>query len=481
MNLTIANLFKVPEIRTKILITLGLLCVYRIGFFIPLPGVNAEAAIEQTKNLGGIGKVFGMMNVLTGGSLQSATLFSLGVMPYISASIIFSLLTKAVPALEKIAKEGQSGQRKINQYTRLATVAICLIQSWFVIFGTLAAENSKLLHAGVKEWFGLYTIVVMIALTAGTMFVMWLGEQITEHGVGNGVSLIIMAGIISSLYPSMAFYFQGGEEGLGREAWQNLLLFTGAWGLAVVAVVYMTKAQRRIPIQNAKHTRGRRVYGGERSFLPFKLNQANVMPIIFGSALLMIPALAGTAIGGSLGTWMEQAFGGQRGFWFILSYSALIYFFAFFWTSMMFQPNEIAKNLQDQGSFVPGIRPGRQTAEFLEQTMVRITLAGATFLTIVAIVPSLLGTGGGQMDQVLIYFMSGTSILIVVGVALDMVEKLNALLVMRNYEGIVDAGGEASGAGSGWGRRSGGPGPASTPTTPSTPSGCGPSTSTTPS
>jgi preprotein translocase subunit SecY len=461
MNLSIANLFKVPEIRTKILITLGLLFVYRIGFFIPLPGVNAGEAIDQTKNLGGIGRVFGMMNVLTGGSLQSATLFSLGVMPYISASIIFSLLTKAVPALEKIAKEGQSGQRKINQYTRLATVGICLIQSWFVIFGTLGAENSKLLHAGVREWFGLYSIVVMIALTAGTMFVMWLGEQISEHGVGNGTSLIIMAGIVSNLYPSMAVYFESGS-GWGRDAWQNLLMFTGAWGLAVVAVVYMTKAQRRIPIQNAKHTRGRRVYGGERSFLPFKLNQANVMPIIFGSALLMIPALFGKAIGGSFGTWMEQAYGGQRGFWFVLSYTALIYFFAFFWTSMMFQPNEIAKNLQDQGSFVPGIRPGRQTAEFLEQTMLRITLAGATFLSIVAVVPSLVGHRSGAMDQVLIYFMSGTSILIVVGVALDMVEKLNALLVMRNYEGAIDAGGEASGGSSGWGRRTSASGPTTT-------------------
>ena len=448
MNLTLANLFRIPEIRTKILITLGLLFVYRIGFFIPLPGVNASEAIDQTRNLGGVGKVFGMMNVLTGGSLQSATIFSLGVMPYISASIIFSLLTKAVPSLEKIAKEGQSGQRKINQYTRLATVAICLVQSWFVIFGTLGADGSKLLHAGVRDWFALYCIVVMIALTAGTMFIMWLGEQITEHGIGNGVSLIIMAGIISSLYPSLAVYFQSGWD---RTSWQNLLMFTGAWGLAVVAVVYMTKAQRRIPIQNAKHTRGRRVYGGERAFLPFKLNQANVMPIIFGSALLMIPALLGTAIGS---TWLEQTFGGQRGFWFVLSFTVLIYFFAFFWTSMMFQPNEIAKNLQDQGSFVPGIRPGRQTAEFLEKTMVRMTLAGATFLAIVAVVPSLVGTGGGQMDQVLIYFMSGTSILIVVGVALDMVEKLNALLVMRNYEGAVEPGAEATGAGSGWGRRS---------------------------
>ena len=457
MNLSIGNLFKIKEIRNKILITLGLLLVYRIGFFVPLPGVNWSESLDQSRNLGGVGRLFGMINVLTGGSLQSATVFSLGVMPYISASIIFSLLAKAVPALEKIAKEGQSGQRKINQYTRLATVGICLIQSWFVIFGALGADNSKLIHSGVREWFGLYCVVVMVALTAGTMFIMWLGEQITEHGVGNGISLIIMAGIVSNLYPSLTVYF---ELGFDRHAWQSLLMFLLAWGVAVVAVVYMTKAQRRIPIQQAKHTRGRRVYGGQKHFLPFKVNQAGVMPIIFGSALLMIPAMIGTATGWS---WLEISFSGQRGFWFMLSYTALIFFFAFFWTSMMFQPNEIAKNLQEGGSFVPGIRPGKPTAEFLEATMVRITLAGASFLSIVAVLPSLFGArSGSSVDQVLIYFMSGTSILIVVGVALDMVEKLNAMLVMRNYEGFLEEGGPAASGGkaqgggksaSGWGCR----------------------------
>ncbi|HEX5053530.1 MAG TPA: preprotein translocase subunit SecY [Planctomycetota bacterium] len=452
MTNAITNLFKVKEIRSKILITLGLLLVYRIGFFVPLPGVNFTETLKQMQNLGGIGKIFGMMNVLTGGSLQSATLFSLGVMPYISASIIFSLLTKAVPALEKIAKEGASGQRKINQYTRLATVGICLVQSWFVILGALGADDSKLMHAGVREWFGLYCVVVMVALTAGTMFVMWLGEQITEHGVGNGISLIIMAGIVANLYPSLAVYF---EYGFGRREWQSLLLFIGAWGVAVVAVVYMTKAQRRIPIQQAKHTRGRRVYGGQRHFLPFKVNQAGVMPIIFGSALLVIPTMIGKALGL---TWLEDTFGGQRGFWFVAGYTALIFFFAFFWTSMMFQPNEIAKNLQEGGSFIPGIRPGKPTAQYLEETMVRITLAGATFLAIIAVFPSLLGgSRHGAMDQVLIYFMSGTSILIVVGVALDLVEKINGLLVMRNYEGFLEGGqttGQSAGAAGGWGRRS---------------------------
>jgi len=452
MTLSITNLFKVKEIRNKILITLGLLFVYRLGSFIPLPGVNVQEALRQIGNLSGVGQLLGMINVLTGGSLHTATLFSLGVMPYISASIIFSLLSKAVPALEKIAKEGQSGQRKINQYTRITTVAICLIQSWFVIFGSLNAEGSRLMHAGVREWFGLYAIVVMVSLTAGTMFVMWLGEQISEHGIGNGISLIIMAGIVSNLFPSLSVYF---NYGFDRQAWQNLLFFIGAWGVAVVAVVYMTKAQRRIPIQQAKHTRGKRVYGGQRHFLPFKVMQTGVMPIIFGSALLVIPAMVGKAFGV---TWLETAFGGQRGFWFVLAYTVLIFFFSFFWTSMMFQPNDIANNLKEGGSFIPGIRPGKPTAQFLEETMLRITLAGASFLSLIAVLPSFFGAGrSGGLDQVLIYFMSGTSILIVVGVALDMVEKINAMLVMRNYEGFLEEGGsgdaQSVGAGGGWGRR----------------------------
>lgn len=452
MNLTIANLFKVPEIRNKILITLGLLLVYRIGYFIPLPGVNFLESLRQQQQAagdqGGWMQVYTLMNVLTGGNLQSATIFSLGVMPYISASIIFSLLSKAIPSLEKIAKEGQSGQRKINQYTRLATVAICLIQSWFVIIGALAGKD-KLLHSGISQWQGLYYVVVMVALTAGTMFIMWLGEQITEHGVGNGISLIIMAGIVSGLSPALPTL-------TSKEDYQQLLLFLGVWAFAVVAVVYMTKAQRRIPIQQPRHTKGTRTVGGDKRYLPFKLNQANVMPIIFGSALLMIPAMIGSTFSHtSFGGWLELSFGGERGFWFVVSFTALIFFFAFFWTSMMFQPNEIAKNLQENGSFIPTVKPGKPTAEFLEKTMVRLTLAGSAFLAIVAVLPTILRTGGGgSMSQAMIYFMSGTSILIVVSVALDMVEKLNAMLLMRNYETINQATGEQAASGSGWGRRS---------------------------
>ena len=445
MNISVVNLFKIKEIRTKILITLGLLLCYRVGFSIPLPGVNVAEFIRQgSESSAGL---FGIMNVLTGARLQQATLFSLGVMPYISASIIFSLLTKVVPTLEKLSKEGASGQRKINQYTRLATIPICLLQSFFVIFGVLNPAKGQvggLLHAGVENnWFA-YVLVVMLSLTAGTMFIMWLGEQITQHGAGNGISLIIMAGIIAQLWPAFYNNFAGGVT---SQAWQGLLMFLAAWGVAVVAVVYMTKAQRRIPIQQAKQTRGRRVYGGQRHFLPLKVNQAGVMPIIFASALLLIPAIIGQAIGWN---WLNDTFSMGTGFWYVVSYAGLIFFFAFFWTSLMFQPNEMADNLKGHGSFIPGIRPGKKTSEFLEYTMVRITLAGASFLALIAVFPSLLQGSFAGMQRQMLFFMSGTSILIVVGVALDLVEKLNGMLIMRNYEGFM----KESGGPRGWGRRS---------------------------
>lgn len=451
MSVSIANLFKVPEIRKKILITIGLLFCYRVGFAIPLPGVNYDQfrSLADSASGDGIMRLFSIMNVLTGAQIQQATIFSLGVMPYISASIIFSLLVKVVPSLEKLSKEGQSGQRKINQYTRLATIPICLLQSFFVIFGVLdqsADPTNSLLHTGVHDWWLGYILVVMLSMTAGTLFIMWLGEQITEHGAGNGISLIIMAGIIAQLWPSFFSYFSMGDE-LARDAYQNLLLFVLAWGIAVVAVVFMTKSQRRIPIQQAKQTRGRRVYGGQRHFLPIKVNHAGVMPIIFASALLIIPSILGQVTGL---TWLQDTFSQMNGFWYVLFYAGLIFFFSFFWTSLMFQPNEMAENLKEHGSFVPGIRPGKKTAEFLETTMVRITLAGASFLALVAVFPTFISGSFAGLDTTLIYFMSGTSILIVVGVALDLVEKLNAMLIMRNYEGFMREGGASQ---TGWGRR----------------------------
>lgn len=447
MSSTIVTVLRDKEIRHRLLVTFGLLLCYRVGFMVPLPGVNIAEFVRQ-QDAGDFGGIFGLMSMLTGAQLTQATLFSLGVMPYISASIIFSLLTKMVPSLERLAKEGGAGQRKINHYTRLSTIPICLLQSFFVIFGVLgSSQGQELLYPGVHQWWGLYIVVVMVALTAGTLFIMWLGEQIQEHGIGNGISLIIMAGIVAELPAALLPTLQSsGQSGTGTQTYQTLLLFIGAWVAAVVAVVFMTKAQRRIPIQQAKQTRGRRVYGGQRHFLPIKVNFGGVMPIIFASALLVVPSM----LGGMLGWhWLRDSFQYQHGFWFVACYIGLIFFFSFFWASLMLQPAEIANNLKEHGAFIPGIRPGKNTAEFLEGTMVRITLAGATFLAVIAIFPTLVGGQFKGLSTTLIFFMSGTSILIVVGVALDTVEKVNAMLIMRNYDGFM----KDSSTSAGWGKQ----------------------------
>ncbi|MHC4997144.1 MAG: preprotein translocase subunit SecY, partial [Planctomycetota bacterium] len=354
--------------------------------------------------------------------------------------------------------------RKIAQYTRLTTIPICLVQAMFVVFGVLNKKapgtDMDMLSASVQQYYAVYIVIVMLALTAGTMFIMWLGEQITEHGVGNGISLIIMAGIVAELWPTMSRLILTQDKS-GGDSFQTMLMFLLTWAIMVIAVVFMTKAQRRIPIRQAKQAKGRKVYGGQSHFLPLKVNSAGVMPIIFGSALMMIPMMVGKGLGWN---WMEETFGQQRGFWYVVAFAGMIFFFAFFWTSMMFQPAEMANNLKEYGSFIPGIRPGKNTAEFLERTMERITLVGAAFLATIAVFPTFMQDAGTftGMEGRLIYFMSGTSILIVVGVALDLVEKLNALLVMRNYEGFMKdtsgirgsaAGGTTGGGGSGWGRR----------------------------
>ena len=368
-----------------------------------------------------------------------------------------------MPTLEKLSKEGASGQRKINQYTRLATIPICVVQSFFVIFGGLTSKvgSEQMLMANVAGLPIWYVLTVMVSLTAGTMFIMWIGEQITENGVGNGISIIIMAGIIAQLWPTIVRMVttSGTNDAESAKAVQTLLLFIATWGVAVVAVVFMTKAHRRITIRQAKQTRGKSVYGGQKHYLPIKVNSAGVMPIIFASALLLIPSLVGNATGIE---WLNNNFGNQSGFWHIFLFAGMIFFFSFFWTSLMFQPNDMANNLKENGSFIPGIRPGKQTAEFLENTMVRVTLAGAAFLALIAVFPAFIQ---GRYDQNLIYFMSGTSILIVVSVALDLVEKLNAMLIMKNYEGFMKEAPQGAGgadststgaavSGAGWGRRS---------------------------
>jgi len=433
---TVNSIFRVPELRKKILLTVGLLFVYRIGFHIPLPGVNMDTIKNiQSEMFGALGGLIGLFNAISAGGLDQCTLFSLGIMPYISSSIIFSLLVKVVPALEKLSKEGASGQKKINQYTRLLTVPICIIQSLMVVIGIMGSKFTGDLYIVDPElyasfWFKLMAIM---GCTAGTIFLMWLGEQITEYGIGNGISLLIMAGIVASMPSIIMNYSDNVSQGFAEP--QGLVVIAFLFIAVVLAVVFITKGQRRIPIQQAKLTRGRKMYGGQRHYLPFKVNQAGVMPVIFASALLAIP----TMIFRGLHLDIIDSYFRYGNFWYVTVYIVMVFFFAYFWNSLMFQPTEVANNLKEHGSFIPGIRPGKRTAEFLENVMVRITLIGATFLAAIAVFPMFV-TKAIDTAGMMARFLGGTTILIVVGVALDLVDKINSYLRMRDYEGFMKKG-----------------------------------------
>ena len=433
---TVSSIFRVPELRKKIFITVALLFVYRIGWHIPLPGVNvATIKTIQNEMLGALGGLVGIFNAISAGGLDQCTLFSLGIMPYISSSIIFSLLVKVVPALEKLSKEGASGQKKINQYTRLLTVPICIIQSLMVVVGIMGSRFQgdmtivdPVLYASIP-----YKLMCITGITAGSIFLMWLGEQITEYGVGNGVSLLIMAGIVARLPTVFINQMQNIRDDLAEP--QSLVVIAFLFVVVVIGVVFITKGQRRIPIQQAKLTRGRKMYGGQRHYLPFKVNQAGVMPVIFASALLTIPSL----LFQGLHLDVISSYFSYGNFWYVSVYIVLVFFFAYFWNSLMFQPTEVANNLKEHGSFIPGIRPGKRTAEFLENVMVRITLVGASFLALIAVFPMFV-TRGMDAPGFLAQFLGGTTILIVVGVALDLVDKINSYLRMRDYEGFMKKG-----------------------------------------
>jgi len=431
----IANLFRVPEIRRRLGITLGFLLLYRVGWNIPIPGVDLSVVKELAGGADEGNAFTALFSVISGGGLYSCALFSLGIMPYISSSIIFSLLTKVVPSLEAITKEGAAGQRKINQWTRLATVPLAMLQAIILVTNIYSKPITDDGRALLPPGFML-AVTAILTLTAGTIFLMWVGEQITEYGVGNGVSLLIMAGIIARVPEAIVRLVQTQEGGF--LPFTLLVLFL----VIVVVVVFITKGTRKIPVQYAKLTRGRKVYGGQRHFLPIKVNQAGVMPVIFASALLSFPQLVGSAAGWS---WLSDAFL-PSSWWYTTMTIALIMFFSYFWNSLMFNPVEISKNMKESGSFIPGIRPGRKTAEFLQKVMTRITLAGASFLALIAIIPQQAATSISKEVPVQVaYFLGGTSILIVVSVALDLVDKLNSALLMRNQGGFM---GTTAGGGS---------------------------------
>ena len=443
--------WQIPELRTKILLTLLMLAIYRVGFKISLPIIDPEAVDRFTGQSGGLGDVLQAVAVLSASQLSQVTIFGLGIMPYISASIIFQLLGSVYPPLEQLQKEGEAGRKKINEYTRYATVAICLLQSWFYVrsyvVGYQLVNPAFLNAAGGLSWD--WTVVSVLTMTAGTVFLMWLGEQIDEFGIGNGISLLIMAGILAEmpgagwqLLQRASLQLGGGGTDIGVE---KLLLLAAMFVAVVVAVVFITLGQRRIPMQSAKHVRGRRVFGGTRQYLPLKVNQAGVMPIIFASSLLMFPMLmfsqieravaGGTSWWANFIHWANDIFQ-RNGFIYNLLYLMLIYFFCYFWTAITFNPKDMADNLKNFGSFIPGYRPGKRTADYLEKVMVRITYVGAGFLAIVAIIPTVIA-GSLNIDWMIASFYGGTSLLIAVSVAFDLVQKIDSHLVMRNYTGLL--------------------------------------------
>jgi preprotein translocase subunit SecY len=449
------TIFKVPELRRKILFTAALLAIYRIGFYVPLPILDQKklSSWEQQQS-GAAGKLFGTVAMFGGTQIGMSTIFGLGIMPYISASIIFQLLASVVPSLEAMMKEGESGRKRINEYTRYATVVLCAVQSAFWVQYMMSPKMDVVLAGYHDFWSGLVCVCIM---TAGTVFLMWIGEQIDEYGIGNGISLLIMAGILARLPVALSNLWLNSTSKLtadpGKYNILTIILLLGLFISVVVGVIAITESQRRIPTQSAKHVRGRRVFGGTRQYLPLKVNQAGVMPIIFASSLLIFPSFVFNSLSNATaslrsdnwtvpsffaGVFQELSDAFQRqSYIYTICYIVLIYFFCYFWTAITFNPKDMAENLKDYGSFIPGYRPGRRTADYLEKVMLRITYVGAAFLALVAVIPSLVQASLG-VDWTVASFLGGTGLLIVISVCLDLVQKIDSHLVMRNYTGLVN-------------------------------------------
>ena len=448
----VENIFSIPDLLKKLAFTVVLLCIYRIGFYIPLPGLNQEAVkgFMTQQEEGPFGQALAYFALFTGGNLRQSTLFGLGIMPYISATIIFQLLVTVVPALERLQKEGQAGYKKIQEYTRYATVVLCLVQAsfWMRFMG-----SRGLLY---QQYAGSVSVYLMgvLGLTCGTIFLMWLGEQIDEYGIGNGISLIIMAGIVARLPWAIRELLQRASlKVTGADTAQigliKITFLIAAFIFVVAGSILITQAQRRIPIQQAKHTRGRRVYGGQRNYMPLRVNHGGVMPIIFASSLLLFPS--------SIFRWVGQRWPASdfarllsQSFEFgnvvrELIYIGMIFFFAYFWTTVQFRPKDMSEQLRDMGHFIPGLRPGKRTADYLERVMERITYCGAAFLALIAVIPQMVAVNMRIPFQISTY-LGGTGLLIMVAVTLDLVQRIESNLIMRNYGGFLGEGGRIKGA-----------------------------------
>jgi preprotein translocase subunit SecY len=430
-NESFRNIFKIQELRTRILFTAALLIVVRIGAHITLPGVDAGLLAEAAKNQAS-NTLFGLYDLFVGGAFSNAAVFGLGIMPYISASIILQLLGAVVPYFQKLSKEGEEGRRKLTQLTRYGTVAVAALQGWgmSVRLTSLTIQNLPIVPASIQ---GIgFTLSTMIFLTAGTIFMMWLGEQITERGIGNGISLIIFIGIIARFPHSIVDQFVIS---------QNLiisLVILGVMTLIVAAVVLLTQGTRKIQVQYAKRVVGRKVYGGVTQYIPLRVNTAGVMPIIFAQAIMFIPSTIVTFFPDS--EWMQNV---SRHFEYTsmtysLIYGIMIVFFTYFYTAIAFNPKDVAENMQKQGGFIPGIRPGKHTVDFIDNILTKITLPGSIFLAIIAILPAFMIRFG--VTPSFAQFFGGTSLLIMVGVALDTLQQVESHLLMRHYDGFMKSG-----------------------------------------
>ncbi len=451
---TLLNIFRIPELRNKVLFTLFMLAIYRIGYHVPIPGVDQQAMEDILKQQqksaeeGGTGqnaasRLADYVSLFSGGNLQQSTIFGLGIMPYISSSIIFQLLTTVVPALEKLQKEGETGRKKIQEWTRYATVPLCVIQA---VFWLSYIQNQQMV---IPDFEGstLFWVMGIFVLTAGTIFLMWLGEQIDEYGLGNGISLIILAGIVARMPQAIILLIQkssltANSATADQISMGKIFFLFGSFVVIVAGSILITQAQRRIPIQQAKHTRGRRVYGGQRQYLPLRVNHGGVMPIIFAQSLMLFPGLLFDMLYKTFPNQVMLFFNrefSRGGYVYLITEAAMIYFFAYFWTTVQFQPKEMANQLRDYGSFIPGLRPGKRTADYLEKVMMRITYVGAAFLCLIAVIPTAVSQWLGIPWQITA-FLGGTGLLIVVSVALDMVQRIEANLLMRNYGGFLSGG-----------------------------------------
>ncbi len=483
------NIFRIPELRNKLLFTLAMLCVYRIGFHIPLPGINGPYVRAQTTDTSNdlLSMASNYLSVFSGGgNLQQGTMFGLGIMPYISASIIIQLMGTFIPSVEKLRKEGEPGIRKINEWTRYLAIIVSVVQAFLYVLHFQTENGKQDLYGWVSNaHVAAFMCLSVVVLTAGSTFLMWLGEQIDHFGIGNGVSLIITAGIVSRMpvavldllrfslrtetlkkhwytwdffSSAISDFFNPTVSGNKQISFIQILFLAACFVFVVGASILLTQAQRRITVQQAKQMRGRRVFGGSKQYLPLRVNHSGVMPLVFASTIISLPLIGIAKLYEIAGVgWWGKTLGvirqtlEQGSFMYELSFCAMIFFFAYFWNTVQFQPKEMANQLRDYGSFIPGFRPGKRTADYLEDVMSRITYVGAAFLCVIAVIPSVVALGllsglppnsAFQISQ----FLGGTGLLIVISVMLDFINRIEASLVMHNYGGFTDDAGPGSSA-----------------------------------